>query len=65
MPPDFYGPGLPNDGPTDAPPGSAKKVEVLMRRAAKRQALWHPGDARDREGAAVCLLEDDMKPVHN
>jgi hypothetical protein len=30
---------------TDAPPGSAEKVEVLMQRAAHRQSLWHPDDA--------------------
>jgi hypothetical protein len=31
--------------PTDAPPGSRAKVEVLMERAARHQTLWHPDDA--------------------
>lgn len=33
------------DVPTDAPPGSEEKIRILMERAAKRQALWHPKDA--------------------
>jgi hypothetical protein len=36
--------------PTEAAPGSPEKVAVLMERARKRQALWHPDDApRDVE----------------
>ena len=31
--------------PTDAPPGSLKKIEVMMQRAERRQTLWHPEDA--------------------
>jgi hypothetical protein len=31
--------------PTDAQPGSAKKVEVLARRAMAGESLWHPMDA--------------------
>jgi hypothetical protein len=31
--------------PTSAPPGSPEKVAILMERARKRQALWHPDDA--------------------
>ena len=31
--------------PTDALPGSLKKILVLMRRAAAREELWHPDDA--------------------
>jgi hypothetical protein len=34
--------------PTDAPPGSARKVRVLMERAARREALFHPGDNMKR-----------------
>ena len=30
---------------TTAAPGSEEKIRVLMERAAKKQALWHPGDA--------------------
>lgn len=41
----FYGqPPLP-DEPTDALPGSEEKIRVLMERAAKGQALFHPDDA--------------------
>ena len=29
---------------TDAPPGSARKVRVLMERATRREPLFHPGD---------------------
>jgi hypothetical protein len=31
--------------PTDAPPGSEEKVEVLIDRANRGVALWHPLDA--------------------
>jgi hypothetical protein len=31
--------------PTGAVPGSPEKVRVLMQRARRRQALWHPADA--------------------
>ena len=31
--------------PTDAPPGSAEKVEILAQRALMCQTLWHPNDA--------------------
>ncbi len=37
-------PPLP-DQPTDALPGSEEKIRVLIDRAAKRQALFHPADA--------------------
>ena len=30
---------------TDALPGSAAKIEVLMKRAERHQTLWHPDDA--------------------
>jgi hypothetical protein len=30
--------------PTSAPPGSARKIRVLMERAARREALFHPDD---------------------
>ncbi len=35
-------PGWPS--PTDAPPGSSEKVEVLRRRVENGQKLWHPDD---------------------
>jgi hypothetical protein len=31
--------------PTQHEPGSEGKVAVLIERAARREALWHPGDA--------------------
>lgn len=30
--------------PTDAPPGSRKKIHVLTERASRREALFHPQD---------------------
>lgn len=30
--------------PTDAPPGSRRKIRVLMERAARRESLFHPND---------------------
>jgi hypothetical protein len=36
----------PPPGPTDAPPGTWAKVGVMELRAARRQQLHHPGDAR-------------------
>jgi hypothetical protein len=41
--------------PTDAPPGSAAKIQVLADRAGKGLALHHPGDAA-ADGARVCWL---------
>jgi hypothetical protein len=38
-------PPLP-DQPTEALAGSAKKVAILVERAARGVALWHPEDAR-------------------
>jgi hypothetical protein len=32
--------------PTEHPPGSPGKVEVMRERASRRQALFHPLDAR-------------------
>jgi hypothetical protein len=43
--PDFLGPA-PLPAPTDAPPGSRRKVRVLTERFRLRQELWHPDDAR-------------------
>jgi hypothetical protein len=37
--------------PTDAPPGSAAKVEALAERARLGQTLYHPKDRRDRDDA--------------
>jgi hypothetical protein len=32
--------------PTNAPPGSPRKIRVLMERAARREPLFHPLDGR-------------------
>jgi len=40
-----FGRPLP-DGPTTAPPGTPEKLCVFEERAAKRQQLFHPYDAR-------------------
>jgi hypothetical protein len=34
--------------PTSAAPGSAIKIRVLMERASRREALFHPGDNLQR-----------------
>lgn len=36
--------------PTDAPAGSREKLEVLARRIARGQPLWHPEDRCDYGG---------------
>lgn len=42
-------PLMPADSPTDALPGTEEKIEVLMRRAALGQALYHPMDAGQKK----------------
>ena len=32
--------------PTSALPGSPEKIEILAERARRREALWHPSDAK-------------------
>lgn len=44
LPQDFNGPGFDPDEPTDYPPGSEHKKEVLRKRAEARQRLFHPRD---------------------
>jgi hypothetical protein len=34
--------------PTSAPPGSPRKIRILMERAARREALFHPLDGIKR-----------------
>lgn len=36
--------------PTDAPAGSAAKLEILARRIAQGMPLWHPEDRADYTG---------------
>jgi len=38
--------------PTEAQPGSEEKIRILIKRAAKRQALFHPAD---NSGQALAL----------
>lgn len=35
--------------PTDAPPGSVRKIRVLTERASRREALFHPQDNLKRQ----------------
>ena len=44
VPRDFYGEAAPG-APTDAPPGSRRKIRVLAHRAARGLPLFHPRDA--------------------
>jgi hypothetical protein len=48
------------DQPTLAPPGSAWKVAVMVKRARRREALFHPDDNRTRAvaGEADVLAGD-------
>jgi hypothetical protein len=49
--------------PTDAPPGSEAKLQVLIERAENNQALWHPLDAR--EGVSLGdLLDEPAEPQY-
>jgi hypothetical protein len=45
---DFEPEMLPTDQPTDAPPGSLEKIEVLRSRVEIGAPLWHPKDRLDR-----------------
>jgi hypothetical protein len=55
---DFKGPA-PLPVPTDAPPGSARKVRVLAHRFRLRQELFHPDDARDDGRLAFAAVKND------
>jgi hypothetical protein len=48
---DFRGPA-PLPVPTDAPPGSRRKIRVLTNRFRRREELFHPLDARGSERLA-------------
>ncbi len=51
--------------PTDAPPGSSRKIRVLMERAARREPLFHPSDNLKRQPIGVDDDTDsyDLEPV--
>jgi len=36
--------------PTDAPAGSAEKIEILAQRVMRGEPLWHPEDRSDYSG---------------
>src|SRR5262249_21075557 len=42
---DFNGRHRLPEEPTDAAPGSEEKIQILMQRAERGEALWHPLDA--------------------
>ncbi|MFO0929106.1 MAG: hypothetical protein U0736_19140 [Gemmataceae bacterium] len=44
--------------PTDAPPGSPRKIRVLMERASRREALFHPQDNLKRRFDRPVDLDD-------
>ena len=46
---DFYGPAPLPDAPTNAVPGSLKKLRVMAERARLRTQLHHPDDYRDKD----------------
>jgi hypothetical protein len=50
----------PQDGPefvpTDAPPGTYAKLDVLIDRVRKGFPLWHPRDRRDLSGIEPSIL---------
>jgi hypothetical protein len=46
MPEDFNGPGFAPAEPCKHRPGTEGKIAALAERYARRQALFHPGDAR-------------------
>jgi|SRR6516162_557994 hypothetical protein len=52
---DFNGRGALPPEPTDAPPGSPEKVEILIQRARNGQSLWHPNDAAMDVESPLCL----------
>jgi hypothetical protein len=55
--------------PTDASPGSARKIRVLMERAARREPLFHPQDNLKRrlplppELDVECELDEVLEEV--
>ena len=45
--------------PTSAPPGSATKIRVLMERAGRKEALFHPQDNLKRVLPAAPVEPED------
>lgn len=46
---DFVGPAVLPGEPTDALPGSEKKIRVMIERADRREQLFHPEDGIRRK----------------
>jgi len=46
---DFMGPAVLPGEPTEAVPGSEKKIRVMMERASRREQLFHPEDGIRRK----------------
>ncbi len=46
--------------PTDAPPGSPRKIRVLTERASRREALFHPQDNLKRRLPMPSAEEDEI-----
>jgi hypothetical protein len=52
--------------PTDAPPGSARKIRVLTERATRRESLFNPRDNLKRrlpDAPPEPELEEDLEPI--
>ena len=45
--------------PTEAPAGSAAKIEVLAQRVQRGEPLWHPDDRRDYRGLTGAVRPRD------
>jgi hypothetical protein len=51
--------------PTSAPPGSTRKIRVLMERAARKEALFHPQDNLKRVLPAPPAAEAEAPSYDN
>ena len=51
-------PGALPKEPTDAPPGSEQKIRVMIERAERREALFHPLDGMSRR---ACLPPEERR----
>jgi hypothetical protein len=49
--------------PTDAPPGSPRKIRVLTERASRREALFHPKDNLKRAPTDQAAESEEADPL--
>src|SRR5262245_5771349 len=49
--------------PTDAPPGSPRKIRVLMERASRREPLFHPKDNLKRRLPDRVIEDEELPPL--